>query len=252
MAEIIEYDCRWSKECDERFIDDFNYVQDQVFHGKHTQELFKHQYIDNPYGQSVVVVVYMNGRPVASRALWRNDIFEKEAYQPGRTCVLSACRGKGIFREMTLRAIRMLPPNVVIYNFPNQNSFSGYIKMGWVNINKYYLKLFLSHKSYRKEHNMMMDKTYFEWWVKGRQEIQYIKRGKVYFLVRKYPKPLCYKVVAQVEKDLALNCKRAPLFSIYLYPSRKKTFYNKRTLPLRPVVRNQELNYIPLWKMDAI
>ncbi len=252
MAENIIYDCRWSGDCDEKFIDDFNHVQDQVFRGKHTRGSFKHQYIDNIYGPSVLVVVYMDDKPVAARGLWRNDVCDKEAYQPGRTGVLAECRGKGIFTTMTLQAISLLPKDAIIYNFPNQNSFPGYIKMGWVNINKYYLRLFLSSKAFSQEHPIKMDENYFNWWVKGRSEFRYVRKGGTYYLVRKYPKPFCYKVVAQVEKDIALNCKKGPLFAVYLYPSHETVFYNRHSLPLRPVVKNSDIRYIPLWKIDAI
>lgn len=246
------YDCRWSEDCDEKFIDDFNQVQDQVFQGEHSRESFKYQYIDNIYGSSVLVVVYMKNKPVAARGLWRNDVLEKEAYQPGRTCVLKECRGKGVFTEMTMRALALLPKDAIIYNFPNQNSFPGYIKMGWKNIKQYFVRIFFSSKQFDKEHPLMMDAAYFNWWVKGRPNIQYIKRRKGYYLVRKYPRPFCYKVIAKVTKEIALTCKKAPCIAIYIYGSTKLTFYNKKTLPLRPVVRNQDLEYIPLWKIDAI
>ena len=252
MNENLFYDCRWSGDCDEQFIDDYNFVQDQVFSGAHTRELFRHQYIDNPYGPSVLVVVYLNEKPVAARGLWRNDVYGQEAYQPGRTGVLAECRGKGVFTEMTKRAVAMIPKDVLLYNFPNPNSFPGYIKMGWVNIGQYYVRLFYSAKKFDREHPVMMDEDYFNWWIKGRTGNYYLKRNGNYFLVRKYPHPRCYKVVAKVGKELAMMCKKAPLCAIYIYGSSRKTFYNKNTQPLRPVVRNQKLSYIPLWKIDAI
>ncbi|MCR4614118.1 MAG: GNAT family N-acetyltransferase [Bacteroidaceae bacterium] len=249
---VFVYDCRWSGDCDEKFIDDYNFVQDQVFRGPHTRERFQRQYLDNPYGPSVLVVVYLEGKPVAARGLWRNDIDGKPAYQPGQTCVMKECRGHGVFTEMTKRAVELLPKDVILYNFPNPNSFPGYIKMGWVNIKQYYLRFFRSSKQYDTEHPDMMDETYFNWWVKGRPDIKYMKRNGNYYLVRKYPRPFCYKVVAKVTKEIAITCNKAPLLVIYFFPSIHKTFYNKNTQPLRPVVRNKELNYVPLWKIDAI
>ena len=251
MENDFKYDCRWSTDCDLKFIDDFNGVQDKVFHGEHTRELFRHQYIDNIYGPSVLVVVYSDGKPVAARGMWRNDIDGKESYQPGRTCVLSECRGKGVFSEMTMRAVTMLPKDALIYNFPNQYSFSGYMKMGWRVAGYYFIRLFTPQR-YIEEHKEIMDKAYFDWWVKDGHGIRYIKRSGQFFLAKKFPKPLCWKVVAHIDNEIALRCKKAPLFALYFYGSEKKTFYNRGTLPLRPVVKKAEPCHIPLWKIDAI
>ena len=248
----LVYDCRWSYDCDEQFIDDFNSVQDMVFRGEHTRELFRHQYIDNPYGASVLVVVYLDGKPVAARGMWRNDLQGKEAYQPGRTCVLPECRGKGVFTEMTQRAVGIIPDDAIIYNFPNPNSYPGYIKMGWVGIGEYYIRLFCSSKQFDQEHPLVMDATYFNWWVKGRSSLRYIKRNGDYYLVSKYPRPFCYTVLSKVSKEIAYTCKKAPWYAICWYASKGKTFYNKNTQPRRPVVRNQGIDYVPMWKIDAI
>lgn len=251
MDELIKYDCRWSADCDDSFINDFNWVQDQVFSGAHTRESFRHQYIDNPFGASVLVVVYLEGKPVAARALWRNDIYDKMAYQPGRTCVLPVCRGKGIFREMTMRAIAMLPSDAIIYNFPNQNSFPGYIKMGWKLLHDYGLRLMLSTKDYFAEHPTPMDDDYAEWWVVGKAGIYHVKRGGHYFLVRHDHRPLLAKVVASVSQAVAQKFPPSPR-KILFYKSERKTFYSKYFMKSHVVCRNTDIGYIPTWKIDAI
>lgn len=251
MEGNLFYDCRWSTDCDLKFIDDFDSVQDQVFKGAHSRGLFKRQYLDNIYGPSVLVVVYDGDTPIAARALWRNDIAAHEAYQPGRTCVLSNYRGLGIFGEMTKQAIAMLPRGVVIYNFPNQYSYPGYLKMGWTTIGEFYMRLFSVNKFIR-EHPVKMDFEYYNWWVKDNSSIKYIKKGNLYFLVRRYSRPLCYKVIAQVDKGIAENCGKASPFALFFYNSQEKTFYNKKTLPLRPVGKGLGSLSLPLWKIDAI
>ena len=57
----IVYDCRWSDEVDDSFIEDFIATENAVFHGNYTTEQFKRKYIDNIYGKSVVEVVYLDG-----------------------------------------------------------------------------------------------------------------------------------------------------------------------------------------------
>ena len=92
MEENIVYDCRWSGELDDKFIDDFRSMCSTVFNYDFTIGEFNRKFVDNIYGKSLLVVVYVNGKPCAARALWRNDINGKEAYQPGDACVLDICR----------------------------------------------------------------------------------------------------------------------------------------------------------------
>ena len=248
----IFYDCRWSNNIDNKFVDDFIRTETKVFKNNYTKTLFRKKYIDNIYGASVIEVVYINGQPEAARALWRNDIDGKEAYQPGDTCVTEACRGKGIFTEMTKRSIQMLPQNVLVYNFPNQNSYPGYMKMGWNLIGDYGFCLLTSAKQYLIEHPKKMDKKYADWWLRDIDDFFYTEYQGEYFLVRSMSKPLCYKICACVDKDIARKYARKPV-GFCFYRSKKKAFYNKRLgLPLHVVSRNAEMDYIPLWKMDVI
>lgn len=250
MSDIL-YDCRWSDAVDDKFVSDFVATENAVFGGNYTKALFEKKYINNIFGKSVVEVVYLDDKPVAARGLWRNDIDGKEAYQPGDTCVTEVCRGKGIFTEMTKRSIAMLPSDAIIYNFPNQNSYPGYMKMGWKLIGEYGIALF-SAKSYLKEHPVIMDKQYADWWLPQDGGLQYIKNGDNYFLVRSMGKPLCYRVVAAVEKTTAQRFKKVSI-GIYFYRSRKKTFYNSKLgMPLHVVSKNENIDQIPLWKIDAI
>lgn len=251
MNENIFYDCRWSHEVDEKFAEDFICTVSKVFKTEYTRELFDRKYINNIYGESVLVVVYIDGSPEGARGLWRNDIQENEAYQPGDTCVTEACRGKGIFSEMTKRSVAMLPENAIIYNFPNENSFPGYMKMGWNLVNDYGFVLF-SKKTFNKEHPEKMTREYADWWLNDSQGILYKKRGKDYFLVKKLNKPFCYYVIARTEREVA---ERFPIAhsGVYFFRSPKKTFYNKKMgMPLHIVCKSKDIKNIPLWKIDAL
>lgn len=249
MSEIF-YDCRWSDCVDDKFIKDFIVTENAVFGGNYTEEHFRKKYIDNIYGKSVVEVVYLDGEPVAARGLWRNDIDGKPSYQPGDTCVTEVCRGKGIFTEMTKRSIEMLSADDLIYNFPNQNSYPGYIKMGWKLVGEYGMVVFTKAKKYLVEHPVKLNKEYADWWLNGKEGIFYIKCGNEYFLVR-YMKKLCYRIIACADREVALRYKKASL-GVCFYRSQRKTFYNKKLgMPLH-VVSKQDIKYVPLWKMDVI
>ena len=247
--ENIVYDIRWTDELDEKFISDFLYVQQEVFHCGSREE-FKRQFEDNIYGTSIVVVVYLDGNPVAARGLWRNDIGGQEAFQPGGTCVLPICRGKGIFKEMTMQAIAKLAPTAIIYNFPNYNSFPGYIKMGWKLLNDYRARLYRSYADYHREHPLRADKNYVTWWLVGKN-LQYVKKGAHFFLVQKDVRPLCYYILAEVDRESALKFPKMGI-GILFYKSTMVTWYNKRLGASHVVYRGCDIKYIPTWKIDAV
>ena len=250
MKEELEYDCRWSRDLDRKFINDYLSVCSTVFKQAFTYEDFKRKFLDNIYGESLLVVAYKNGEPCAARALWRNDINDREAYQPGDTCVIDEYRGKGIFSQMTLKAISMLPKDAIIYNFPNQNSFPGYIKLGWSEFRRYHMRLLISYNNYVNEHPEKMDEAYAKWWIEGKP-VKYIKWRGHYFLICKERRVLCYRILGEVDKKVAVNFPRC-LIGMFFYKSEKITWYNKHFATGHVVTRNNDRKYIPTWKIDAI
>ncbi len=250
MSEIV-YDCRWSTDLDEKFKLDFCQVERTVFQNNYSEDRLVHKFFQNIYGPSVLEVVYIDGKPSAARALWRNDICGREAYQPGDTCVMDNCRGRGVFTEMTKRSIALLPENAIIYNFPNHLSYPGYMKMGWTLLHEYGVRFFVSKKKYFEEHPIKMDKEYAQWWVLENKNIFYLKRGKDFFLVSPDRRPFMKHIVACVDEEIA---KAFPKTSrgIFFYPSEKNTIYNRRFMKSHVVCRNTSLNYIPTWKIDAL
>lgn len=249
MDNII-YDIRWSDKLDEKFINDYLHVCSTVFNYDYTRLQFDRKFVDNIYGPSVLVVVYDNNLASAARALWRNDIDNKEAYQPGDTCVMENCRGKGVFSIMTKKSIAFLPESAIIYNFPNSNSYPGYIKMGWKLLHDYNVRLLTSYKEYTKEHPVMMDEDYANWWVVGRV-LTYTKRFGHYFLLQKDYRPMCYRILAEVNEKTAKKFAQTHM-GLFFYKSETITWYNKRFASSHVVTRNPELNYIPTWKIDAV
>lgn len=249
MNNII-YDCRWSTDVDEKFISDFCKVEHEVFHNGYSKEHFEHKFIRDIYGASVLEVVYIDDNPSAARALWRNDIDGREAYQPGDTCVLEVCRGKGVFTEMTMRSIDMLPKSAIIYNFPNLNSYPGYIKMGWRLLHQYRVKLFTSVTEYLIEHPIKMDDEYARWWILGNR-LSYIRRSGHYFLLQKDRRPFCYNVFCEVNETIAQQFPRLTI-GVVFYRTTKKTIFNSIFQPSHVVCRSTDVSYIPTWKIDAV
>lgn len=250
MSHELIYDCRWSDRFDEKFIEDYCLVQDVVFKNKYSKKLFKKKFIDNIYGPSIIIIVYDNNYPIGARTFWRNDIDGKEAYQPGDVCVLEEFRGRGVFTEMTKRAFAMLGNNAIIYTYPNSNSFPAHLKMGNKLFASYYPRLF-SHKSYQKEHTLKIDKEYADWWFSASDRIKHIKRNGCYYLVIDYGLPFMYIVLAEVEKEVAKKFPKSCI-GIYFYRSTKTSFYNKNKRPLHIVCKDDNVTYIPTWKVDSL
>ena len=250
MNENIVYDIRWSNQVDEKFVTNFRQVCSIVFNKNYSEYTFNKKFIENIYGPSVLVVVYINNIPSASRALWRNDIEGKEAYQPGDTCVMENCRGKGIFSMMTKKSIDFLPQSAIIYNFPNPNSYPGYIRLGWKLVHDYFQRIFLSYDDYKSEHPLMMDNDYAQWWIVG-TDLLYTKLRGHYFLVRKDHRFFCYRIVAEVEKSIAIQFNHV-CAGVFFYKSHKQTWYNKKQIPNHVVSRSIDIKYIPTWKIDAV
>lgn len=245
----LRYDIRWSDKLDEKFIADYIYLQNEVFHCG-TRERFDIQFIDNIYGKSLLVVVYLDDEPVAARALWRNDINGKESYQPGSTCVKEVCRGRGIFTEMTKKAVAELADDVIIYNYPNYSSFPGYMKMGWCVAGKYKSRLYTSYAEFKREHPISIDNEYVKWWLKG-TELKYKKILGRYFLVQKDRRPFCYHILGETDRQSAMLFPKLTFGAIF-YKSQKETWYNKKLGASCVVTRNSNIDFIPTWKIDAV
>lgn len=251
MTTEIVIKCKWSDAIGEDFIRDFVKVQNEVFHNNYSIEYFNHKYKKNIYGQSVLCVAYIKDKPVAARSLWRNDILGKESYQPVDTCVLSECRGNGVFSKMTTAAIAMLPQDTIVYNFPNHNSFPGYIKLGWIEKSLYHMVL-LNNDAYRKEHPGDIDSDYFEWWIKPTKKLYYIKKGRVHYIVAPTTRKFCYVVIGSIAEHLAIQLPKLKGFNFIFFKSKRLTFYNKRFAGSHVVSTNTALSYIPVWKIDAL
>jgi GNAT superfamily N-acetyltransferase len=104
--------------------------------GDRSPGFFRWKHLENPFGESFLLVADSEGELVGLRAFlrWRFR-------QGGRTLQAARAvdtvthpdhRGKGIFSKLTLHAIDMLRGEVdLVFNTPNSSSLPGYLKMGW-------------------------------------------------------------------------------------------------------------------------
>ena len=96
---------------------------------------FKH--LNNPFGPSIVLLAKEDGKIIGVRAFmkWQLCVGKKDlfTYRAVDTATHPDHRGKGIFKKLTLKAVEIARENGndFIFNFPNEKSRPGYLKMGW-------------------------------------------------------------------------------------------------------------------------
>lgn len=106
-----------------------------------TKELFSWKHLDNPFGESIVLVAEHEGRIVAMRALMRWDLrtpggTDLRCVRPVDTATHPDYRRRGLFRRLTLEAIEEARATGInlVFNTPNDQSRPGYLKMGWSDV----------------------------------------------------------------------------------------------------------------------
>ncbi|MCX8129607.1 MAG: hypothetical protein N3I35_05835 [Clostridia bacterium] len=252
----IEYFCEWSSKMAAKEIGDFIYVQNEVFDTHIGYSYFKHKFIDNIYGDSLIVIAYINGAPAAARAMWRNDLDtgRRQAYQPCDTAVLYKYRGCGIFKVMTTLAKSRLPHKSILYNFPNKNSYPGYKKLGWRDIGSYCYRIWFGFRQYEKEHPFLIDSEYVKWWFGSRKDRDFcvVSRKGQHYLMRRRKYNIYIAIGKICESDAVMF--RKTRFPIILFYSQKKSFFHRFSSLIRVVASGDapiDIK-IPLYKIDAI
>jgi hypothetical protein len=248
------YDCRWSSSIDNKFINHFLSVRKAVPECRtYDVKKFNRKYLKNIFGDSVIVVVYDDNTPIAVRGFWRNNLGCKTAFQPVDTCVIKEYRRLGIFREMTRIALEKAGHDALIYNFPNINSYPGYLKMGWRLVKQYRPVLFRSIYKYRSEHEIPIDDKYVEWWLGNTSNFSVLEKSNAYFLTKKMNKPFFYLVIGEISQKAARKFpKRNSLNTLNLFYSEKLSCYNKKIIPLNIISLGETSVNIPIWKGDYL
>lgn len=104
-----------------------------------TESYWHWKHVENPFGESIgtLAKARSTGEVVAVRSFmkWRFSINASNlvAVRAVDTVTAQMWRGKGIFKTLTMEALKDLDAMEVdlVFNTPNRNSAPGYIKMGW-------------------------------------------------------------------------------------------------------------------------
>lgn len=233
--------------------EDFRYVVNTVFGPFCTNDHFKKKYIDNIYGPSVLIVLYINYEPIAACSLWRNDLEGKEAYLAADACVLPAYRGKGMYSIMLkVRSdIAAQRNNPLLYTFPNTNSFPRLVNKKWkVRLlrKEFFFPGISSHKKIGN-----IDKQYANWWLKQCEGICHLKRFGCHYLIKTVSIKGIARILGYIDEETAIQFPK-PKFVIWMLycESEKDTFYNKHWATTPVAFINGDGTNIPFWKMDSL
>lgn len=109
---------------------------------KKTEEIWRYKHIDNPFGESLVLVAEEKGEIIGVRAFmrwkWQQTESIYSTFRAVDTATHPAHQGKGIFKKLTLKALEIGKErgDHFVFNTPNEQSKPGYLKMGWNEVDK--------------------------------------------------------------------------------------------------------------------
>lgn len=118
-------------------------VYKSVFQGSastFTEDWIKWKYYEFLDGRKSVLLVARNdeGRVIGIRGFIPFPFVDNEGnrylgYQSVDSAIAKEYRGQGLFRKLNLRALEIAKERqgAFVFNFPNDNSLPGYLKMGW-------------------------------------------------------------------------------------------------------------------------
>lgn len=112
-----------------------------------SEALWRWKHLENPFGQSPVLLAEKNREIIGVRAFlrwnWQEGDKTYRALRAVDTSVHPTHLGKGIFSQLTTSLVNdsITKSFDFIYNTPNSKSLPGYLKMGWLKQGKIPIKL---------------------------------------------------------------------------------------------------------------
>ncbi|RKS50582.1 acetyltransferase (GNAT) family protein [Gillisia mitskevichiae] len=114
---------------------------------KKTEAVWRYKHLENPFGKSLILVAVINDTIIGVRALmrWKWQLGKQvfSALRAVDTATHPDHQGKGVFKKLTLKAIEISKEQSdhFIFNTPNTQSLSGYLNMGWEEVNKLRIRI---------------------------------------------------------------------------------------------------------------
>lgn len=108
-----------------------------------TKALWEWKHVNNPFGQSLVLVAETEGRIAGVRAMMRWRLVTREGgslkcLRPVDTATHPDFARRGIFKELTMTALQEARSQDIdlVFNTPNEQSEPGYLEMGWKRVSR--------------------------------------------------------------------------------------------------------------------
>ena len=185
------------------------------------ERFFQWKYADNPYGDSLHVIGYDEGQPVAAMAFWRNDLDDLLAYHLADTAVLPSHQRRGIFQQMEAGCVERVEGAYIYNSFSIPASLAGFFKWGWTVQRKAGVGFHLASAVLRRyrERDPIPDQ-YAEWRFARHPDREYNicrLKGRP-FLVSKKRNWGVYVVVGPVSTDFGLQEVHPPVLFSYDLP----------------------------------
>jgi GNAT superfamily N-acetyltransferase len=141
MSDTLDITIRPYEESDESaVIDLLNAALQGGPAGMQTVEFFRWKHLENPFGQSLLLLAETDGRLVGLRAFMRWELRSGDrtlrAVRAVDTATHPDAQGRGVFSQLTKRALTELEGTDFVFNTPNEKSLPGYLKMGWQRVGK--------------------------------------------------------------------------------------------------------------------
>lgn len=137
--------------CEKNLLDSYR-VFSRVFQNTMPYERFLYKHIENP-NRLNLYYIHMSesnktiGTNCFNGAKAVSTVNQFMIAQSCDTAVVPEARGKGVFVNMIDKAVEILKDQKVdlMVGFPNNNSYHGFMKLGWKHIGNYKTLIFLSH-----------------------------------------------------------------------------------------------------------
>jgi len=203
---------------------------------------FQWKFRDNPFGDSLHILVFDDSNLISVRTFWRLDINDQESYQCVDTSVLPSYQGKGIFGYTTRIALNILKGKF-IYNYPNELSGPAYLRYGWKEIaNSTSIKFNLTSALMKQTPSIDWDLSQLTWRFQSCPISDYfiLRKKDSNFLFSKKRNNF-YVLLGKISHDLDLSSVD-PLFS-FTYDSSLEGIVVRKKLPYMAYEAKAELIY---------
>lgn len=203
-----------SSEMRKKDILDFLNVHNIVFECNKTEEWFKIKYLENLYGNSLILLCYDKEKCIGTQCFLKGEIKKQIVYQSADSAILEIYQGLGIFSKLIEIGQEILGKEQYIYGFPNNNSLKTFINHGW------YINERKKYSFFKKEFLEIIpeiENQYLDMLLRFKlKDLFYIRKGKEFLLVKKR-KYNIYLVLGKINKEKIKKIERVffPLLICY-------------------------------------